>query len=440
MKPRIAWFYALSVGLTCIVAGCACSAQRGLESRERIALRHGSSLLLLGLAVTVDHRPYDAISDRMSPGRLMFSVGDINDLKVRDEFAPPVAPGSTAERGWCYFVLKPGSYMLSTGSLSCSRLDDLWQGVDLRVEIPPGEPVVYAGTLQVQARGSKLLFGQTVMQTVGDKDLRLVDESGPAAEVAQRLAPDHVTMRTIMATRYRAPLEHAAGARLLVESAARMSQPNLANVAMENFASPGVVLLSTADGSGGPGAGAVVVVGAGLALVGAGIGAVIGSAEASSWREHFNTISAEIAAMQPERMLRQRLIAAGAGAAIDPWPESFWSDGPPPAASADQPLLHVRLQKIQIAPCHGRAGGAFCLQIWVRARLWDPAAGRWTQDRWVVSGSDKVREDLSPMVFAAAPPAQNFRLDRIKPPDGLAVVRGEVDAGLDAIVRSLMAP
>ncbi len=418
------------IGIAVAIVGC--RGPRALTESELDDIRaHRKALVVMQFKGTLDGRPFDPLE-----GWHLGTQMQVNMLKLDQPATPPLnslypfyrAPGS--DTTWAYAVVEPGNYWmgLANGAGMEEPLKYWYQGDGpLRVEVPRDTPLVYAGSIDIQYTAQHFLFGEMALEPLKPGTRRIADAHDEAATVVAGFAPGIAPIQTILVEPYTAPI-HVTGKtpRLWTGSLATLQKPNLGSVAVENFASPGTSLVAVgASGGGGSGeAGAAAILfGGALAIGGGAVGALVGSTESAIWEPRFKQISAEIATMNPPELLRQKLsqgtIAADEPAGIGP------QRSQPPKAT-DTPLLQVWIEAIQIAPAHGNWGGNFTLQLWTRARLWDPATQRWRGDRLYVFTHASTRHTLPACAILVDSKVEPFTLEQIKPPEGLSRIRDEV--------------
>ncbi len=91
-------------------------------------------------------------------------MGDFESGGILNPVVIPKSLSAEAlEQGWTYFILEPGIYYLGFQGqrrTDAFTYDAQWQKVQRwRMDIGPGSPIVYAGTIHLQCESDWFLFG-----------------------------------------------------------------------------------------------------------------------------------------------------------------------------------------------------------------------------------------------------------------------------------------
>jgi hypothetical protein len=183
-----------------------------LSSEEAAAIKRGDSAIVM-LRVTVEDQdgnpwdhPFIGPFDSRNYGRLPVGGFDTGgQLKYHD--IRNISEDAWNE-GWLTLLLPPGYYYFASAlfpypsSVSVPvRVPRRW-----RIEVPPGAPVVYAGTFHLSGKVSTPLFDRKQLVGVNGAATRIDDETALAAEIARRDLPSLPPPVTRLAVLHTGPI------------------------------------------------------------------------------------------------------------------------------------------------------------------------------------------------------------------------------------------
>lgn len=432
-----------------MLGGCVSVGPPGAS--ERSAIERGEmAVVLMRWTGTVEGEPFAAAAGA-GPlvNRFYTSLGDLDTLApVRGFDIQRHLTRESRETGWVYFLLPPGQHLLVLRGTDRAAFDASCPAV--RLEVPAGAPVIYAGHLHVDLdQGQRQLFHvPTIASTRG---LRVSDERDHASAVTAASLPQYPPPRVVLMRVYgREPGDGAADPRpldgLLITGGLTVDVDELRRRAAERGAAPGMAISGAALQSGGAAphdpigaiiVGATFVAGLAIASFGAVAGSIAGAAEEAHWREHLAEASAAVrAADLPHRMAEelQSVIPAASPGALDVRIESDMQVEA--GLHADRRTLVVRMLPLLLRECAERR--TFCFELTARVRLWDPGEQRWAFDEYMVWTSTAAKRE--PSVYLRPIPHESpvHHLDELADPSAAAVVRQRLVDGARQLAQEIL--
>jgi len=399
------------------------------------------AIVLIHLSGTTRGEPFNAVgSDGGGSNRFYFGHGRMDTMgPIEMWFLPRRFSPESAKAGWAFFALEPGQHLLTVrGSI---EHESALGPPAIRVEVPPGEPVIYAGSLDLKVvRTRRNIFGG--YDLIGGS-LTLSEDLEGARRVAAAHLGEFDPPRTVMMRLYDKPLpdDDRVGAAPILLSLARSTSAEVSAIqrrAIEQGAAPGLAIaaagLEVSPGGGDDWLGALIaatlfVGGMGIAGIGATLGAIFGGAEQAEWEKHLARVSEAYVAYDMDRALNERL---GSMFAIE-----TVRDGAPPATAADRPLLQVIVSPLLLRTCEGDR--RFCFELLSRVRQWDPAKRRWSYDRFLLYSNPLGEREPSAYVRLLAEPSPVRSLNVLKSDDAPQIVANALDGAMDALARRIRA-
>lgn len=339
--------------------------------------------------------------------------------------------------GWVYLVLRPGTYYLSADRFSwepapayASRFDAPAAGAEAHgwlLDVPPGAPTVYAGTLT--------FVGVTAHGHVGGSGplARVGDESSRAQALAAAFLPALPPARPAVMQPYLGAIDRAVASRLSatdvhVDGAPAAKGFDVHAAVVQDGSRAGIEVL---DMMGKPEndagmAGLVILLG-GAAWAGGGAvsGAIGGAAAAREFQPCVDELVKQAGQFDTAGRLRDALRKPLAGRGVAT------------TVGEGGPTLYLAVKAVRLPPCE--RSHLACVEVRVRARVRDPRAGRHYMDRVVLYSNARARHrnppdgvPLEPYVWVLdESPALDLRALAKLPPDER---RRRVEAELERAV------
>lgn len=440
----VSWCVALLV-----LGGCVSVGPPGAS--EQSAIERGEmAVLLMRWTGTVEGEPFAAAAGA-GPliNRFYTSLGNLDTLApIRGFDIQRHLTRESRETGWVYFLLPPGQHILVLRGTDRAAFDASCPAV--RLEVPAGVPVIYAGHLHVDLdRGQRQLLHVPTVAT--SRGLRVSDEREHAFAVAAASLPQYPAPRVVLMRVYgRAPDEGAADPRpldgLLITGGLTVDVDELRRRAAERGAAPGLAISGAALQAGGAApndplgaiiVGATFVAGLAIASFGAVAGSIAGAAEEARWREHLEEAAAAVrAADLPHRIAEelQSIMPAASPGAIDVHiePDTQVEDGLHP----DRRTLVVRMLPLLLRECAERR--TFCFELTARVRLWDPDEQRWAFDEYMVWTNAAAKRE--PSIYLRPIPHESpvLHLDELADPSAEAIVRQRLVDGARHLAQEIV--
>ncbi len=329
-----------------LAAGCA-TTPRALSPHQRASVSTGQrSVVLLRLETTFNDQPVVTRKLGLSEaGPFALALANL-DRNGPIEPEPVTMPAGESKEGtWCCLVLEPGTYYLWSALPNIHPRDlsaDPKSIGGWRLEVPPGAPVVYAGSLQLKSKGRRFINERFV------KEIRsnLVNEPAAAAAFVDRNLAGLGPMTVSLLQRYGDWIGDSPASDLLPARA-----------------------LAAVSGGYGPGAGGGLVLALAYAPFGWLAGRVKGSSDAHTWQPCLEDLAQEIRLFDPLAYLRSNLAAQlGTNGILagtpSPVGDVVWT-----AADSQncRSVLQADVARFQLR----EASGGFCLEALLRVRVWD---------------------------------------------------------------------
>jgi len=355
------------------------------------------------------------------------------------------SPGSKKE-GWVYFILEPGTYHLSVlptyevnsnkkRDPETAKITETVFGKPMTFStfwfhVPKDTPLLYIGSLNISCKGR---YSWWTADATECSDTEVIDESAAAQELAGVSLSRYGPLRTMLLSRYGRPDDKTVPLR-----------------AERGFVIKGPQALASPEWIGrgidrGIGAGTIFFLGGAYGIfpfiaylpIGTAAGFIGGSHSQAKWEPCIEGLSKvfkeydavwNMTKITAERSIMRFVDTDGSRV-----------DDPPAAARANylEDLLIVNIQEVALRECE--KSWTFCLEMEIRARLWDAAAERLTYDRLLGYTFEKrlhLGRDL--YVLPVSPPSPCRDIEAYCGQEGPALFREELSRGITSLTEKLV--
>ncbi len=195
---------ALVLLATVVPAGLGCRSVGRLTTAEREQVHVGNrAVVLMRLQCKIDGLPREPLAEDwfIEGGIFAFGLGTFETVGVPARVYPRFLPVDSANGGWMYFLLAPGTYYIAVlgprteayYTFARGDLTPLLNSPRWRLEVPEGVSVVHPGALlfEGKSRARDFMFGPADpwIEPVPDAEILLRDDAEEAAVVAARHFP-----------------------------------------------------------------------------------------------------------------------------------------------------------------------------------------------------------------------------------------------------------
>ncbi|MBL7214115.1 MAG: hypothetical protein ISS71_00390 [Phycisphaerae bacterium] len=373
-------------GVTCFVSVLVlltgCVSPYPQESDFQSVVRGGKSVVLIGFRTHWNGTPSEPVKEfasmASSPMQLAVSSFDKAE-RLEKQRAFSLGEPDASGRQWTCLFLSPGSYYLWAVPPTWLERDvnfPLEQAGGFWLQVVPGQPVQYAGTLQYDLGGSKFIQEKFYKRFA----CSVLDERQDAAGIAQtELARFGGTMGVSVMCPYGQAALYSNSvfpALVMTQSPDIIRSPDWKARAKDRAWGPVEFMVS--DSSGQAAIGAV-----GIAIVYYPIGWYLSSSWAAEdiekWQPCVAAINKHIEQILPDRRLRQQLAdTMGSDAVIVEVNQTAIEDRTSLVSENHcGSLLLADIQRIQLRECYNKT---YCVEVATRIRLWDRQTGRYVFD------------------------------------------------------------
>jgi hypothetical protein len=204
MIPKLA-----GILLLLFIAGCEHNIIHPLSSEESAAIKSGdSAIVLLRLTIEDQNRdqwnPLDDLRDGFVYRRI--AVGDFDSGGKLQSHDIQISSAEARNEGWLTLRLSPGYYYIGRAIFAGAGYNDPEPAPRWRIEVPPGTPVIYAGTFHFWGRSGYVLFeGRRIVET-NYAATKIDDETELAVQTARRDLPSLPPPVTRLAVLHSGPI------------------------------------------------------------------------------------------------------------------------------------------------------------------------------------------------------------------------------------------
>jgi hypothetical protein len=409
---------------------------------EEDSIKQGKrSIILVRIVAEVPGREIDsALSRTVSLANI-----DKNERPKMYPIAYFPSPDSKKE-GWVYLVLGPGTYHLTVlptygvGSYGkrdaeTAKVTGITFGKPMTFStfwfhVPKGAPSLYIGSLKISCKGRYSWWTENISECT---DAEVIDESAAARELANASFSRHGPLRTMLLSKYGKPDEKMPPSRAAGGFAVKGPQTLVSPEWIERGIGRGI------------GAGTIFFVGGGYGIlpfiaylpIGTAAGFIGGSHSQTKWGPCMEELSKEFKSYDVIQGMTKTIAERSV---IQPSNiDSSGTDDPSAAARANglESLLLVNIQEVALRECE--QSWTFCLEMEMRARLWDTAAERFTYDRLLnYTFEKKSHGGRNLYVLPVSPPSVCRDIEMYCGQEGSAIFRDELSRGITLLTEKLI--
>ncbi len=374
------WLLSGFLGLSFFVTGCVSPYPQ--ESDYQPVVRGQKSVVLIGFRTRWNGAPSNPVKEftGMMSVPLQLAVASFDEAAdMKQHQALLLGAPDASERQWTCLFLPPGSYYIWS-------VPPTWLGRDVNfpleqaggfwLQVLPGQPVQYAGTLQYDLGGSKFMMEKFYKRFA----CSVLDERQDASEVARNEFARFggAVGRSLMCPYGQAVTysDSVFPALVITQSPDIIRSPDWRARARDRAFGPVEFLVRGSSGQAAIGA-------VGIAIVYYPVGLALSSSWAAEdiekWQPCVDAINRHIEQILPDRRLRQQLTdAMGTDAIVVEINQTAIEDRRSLVSENHcSSLLLADIQRIQLRECYNKT---YCVEVATRIRLWDARTDRFVFD------------------------------------------------------------
>ncbi|OPY79272.1 MAG: hypothetical protein A4E64_00478 [Syntrophorhabdus sp. PtaU1.Bin058] len=409
---------------------------------EEDSIKQGKqSIVLVRIVAEVPDRAIDyALSRPISLANI--DKGEIPKIYPITHFPSP----DSKKEGWIYLLLEPGTYYFSVlptfpvdsikeRDAETAKVTEITFGKPMMFstfwfQVPKDTPLLYIGSLKISCEGRRSWWTEDVTEC---SDAEVADESAAAQELAGVSLNQYGPLRTMVLSRYGKPDEKrspspAAGG-FIVKGPQALSSPEWVGRGIDR----------------GIGAGTIFFLGGAYGIlpfiaylpVGTAAGLIGGSHSQNKWGSCMEELTKEFKGYDVIGNMTNTIAERSPMRPADPGGSG--ADDPSGTARENdlENLLIVNIQEVSLRECE--TSWTFCLEMEIRARLWDTVTERFTYDRLLSYTFEKKSSDSRNLyVLPVSPPSPCRDIEIYCGKEGPAVFRDELSRGITSLTEKLI--
>ncbi len=195
-----------------LLAGCAMVGAFDARTLESVRSGEKAFVMLRFVFIDQDGRSIPPFGTHMIDDSLGLAVGDFDTggLASRPVLVARFPTEEARQEGIAYITLEPGyHYLAIQGARRTAAISYAGAFPSLprwRIEVPPGLPLIYAGSIQMRGISERMMFGETLITRVDQEATVVRDETPWAREAAARDMPDLGAPVTRLAVLHAGPI------------------------------------------------------------------------------------------------------------------------------------------------------------------------------------------------------------------------------------------
>lgn len=184
------------------LAGCAAIGGPTAEERTAVASSEKAIVLLRVQCTIENERPYEPFRHAVGDDNISLGLGSFKTGGEPERVANRFLSPESRKDGWTFLVLPHGTYYLAfypprrTDVFTYAR--SIKDAPRWRIDIPPGERIVYVGTLRISGASDPLLFGGSIMRTIRTDEMRVANDEELARTLVKEELPAFGEARTVL--------------------------------------------------------------------------------------------------------------------------------------------------------------------------------------------------------------------------------------------------
>lgn len=389
IRPAYASVVSLMFIALLVLSGCGVAVRKPDVSEMKALQDSEQSLLLLRLVAEIDGTSR-AASGRDGTERYLLALASIDaGIAPNHLWSRVTATEETAQDGWIYFFVKPGTYYISVVDPH-PQLETRFQHLPSSTywfHVPSGGKVLNLGSLKTSCTTKSGFFG------------RSLDACSPSYAIEDKMAGERFAAVTLSENW---PVLHS-GLKKARTPAESLKIADISPMAVAEAGSAGLERvpwlsrgINLATGGGAAFGAALQAREAGMALYlmylpfGLLGGTISGAANEERWEPCMKGLEQTIIDFDLPGSLDGAVLRSFSGKKTSEF-TVYSSNGATAEHRESEPktILLFDMHKLRLAECSER--GTFCVDLSVRARLWDAASARVLYDTVLYYGADAIR-------------------------------------------------
>jgi hypothetical protein len=435
----------LSIALT---NGCATHSMgtRPSPAEEQEALRQKTqTVVLLRLPATLDNKEVHPLAEDRRVLPIHFELANVDTAEPVRKVTPSALTDETARSGWAAITLEPGTYFLH---LELGGTDQPISPVSkFRFIVPRDTPVLYVGTLHLEciSKEVRTLWGtrrEAVDYCFSDAPVGEIEKAITVADAAfpRVRAPVVSLMQPYgVSLPFGTLLNLSPVALSRVQLQAELGAPDWMERAMTAGLAPSMLFIGLGAVGGLQGAAA----GAGLAILWAPVGIVLGYLggkwSAASFEGCRKIIEQSVIEFDTTDQLQNRLAGR-----LEQWRVQT-AELRGQVANEAKSILELQLHRVALNEC-GYGSEEFCVEVATRVRLFDVATTTYLYDSVLLSTNSALHARPYELVVREPEPVSaeietqwtGLELAAYCSSDGAEIMRGELSRAVDITVSRVV--